>query len=181
MPRIVFCTPEGEAKAQEVIQQLKDAGFSSKDISLILPDPTGNMFLAYEFNHKSEQGTAAGATTGAVAGGVLGWLAGIGTLALPGIGPLVMAGPVMAALAGVAAGGTVGGLSGALIGLGFKEDDVHRYVGRIKEGRVMISVHTDDAAEAEKARAIFDAAGIEEGSCVEGAKNEIPAEDEKAA
>ena len=65
MPRIVFCTPEGEAKAQQVIEKLKDAGFSNKDISIILPDPTGNMFLAYEFNHKSQEGTTAGATTGA--------------------------------------------------------------------------------------------------------------------
>jgi hypothetical protein len=180
MPRVVFCTPEGEAKAQEVIQELKDAGFSSKDISLILPDPTGNKFLAHDFNHKSEEGTVAGASTGAIAGGVLGWLAGIGTLALPGIGPLVMAGPVMAALAGAAAGGTVGGLSGALIGLGFNEDDVNRYVGRIKEGRVMISVHTDDAQESEKARAVFEAAGVSEGSCVEGAKNEIETKEEAA-
>jgi len=181
MPRIVFCTPEGEAKAQQVIEKLKDAGFSNRDISVILPDPTGNMFLAYEFNHKSQEGTAAGATTGAVAGGILGWLAGVGTLALPGIGPLLMAGPIMAAMAGGAAGAAVGGLSGALIGLGFKEADVHRYVGRIKEGRVMISVHTDDMGEAEKARAIFDAAGIDEGSCVEGAPNEITSDKERAA
>jgi uncharacterized membrane protein len=181
MPRIIYCTPDGEAKAEQVINQLKDAGFSSKDISVILPDPTGNMFLAYEFNHKSKEGTATGATTGAVAGGILGWLAGVGTLALPGIGPLVMAGPIMAAMAGVAAGGAVGGLSGALIGLGLKEDDVNRYVGRIKEGRVMISVHTDDPEQEEKARAIFDAAGVEEGSCVEGAPNEIRSDAEKAA
>ena len=181
MPRIVFCTPEGETKAEQVIRQLKDAGFSSKEISLVLPDPTGNKFLAHEFNHKSEEGAVAGASTGAVAGGVLGWLAGLGTLAFPGLGALVMAGPIMASLAGVAVGGTVGGFSGALIGLGFSEDDVNRYVGRIKEGRVMISVHTDSAEEAEKARAIFDTAGISEGSCVEGAKNEIVAEQEKAA
>ena len=81
MPRIVFCTPEGEAKAQQVIEKLKDAGFSNKDISIILPDPTGNMFLAYEFNHKSQEGTTAGATTGAVAG-VLGSLFAFGAIKL---------------------------------------------------------------------------------------------------
>ena len=181
MPRIVFCTPEGEAKAEEVVNRLKDAGFSSKDISLILPDPTGKKFLAHEFDHKSEEVATAGAGTGAVAGGILGWMAGIGALALPGFGHLVMAGPIMAALAGVAAGGAVGGLSGALLGLGFSEDDVNRYVGRIKEGRVMISVHTDDAQEAEKARRIFDEFGVSEGSCVPGADNEIQDEVKRVA
>ena len=164
MQHVVFCTPEGEEKAQEVIHQLNLVGFTNKDISVIVPDASGKKFLAHEFSTKSEEGAAAGGGTGAIAGGILGWLAGIGALALPGIGHV--AGPVMAALAGVAAGGTVGGLSGALLGLGFKEDDVNRYVGRIEEGRIMISVHTENAAEAAKAKDVFETAGLSEGACV---------------
>lgn len=172
MQHVVFCTPEGEAKAEEVIHQLTQAGFESKDISVIVPDASGKKFLAHDLNHKSEEGAAAGAGTGAVAGGIVGWLAGVGALALPGIGHV--AGPIMAAVAGVAAGGTLGGLSGALLGLGFKEDDVNHYVGRIEEGRIMISVHTENAAEAAKAKDVFETAGLSEGSCVKNEDELLP-------
>src|SRR6266850_2097282 len=82
-------------------------------------------------------------------------LAGVGMLALPGIGPLLAAGPIVAALSGAAVGGTVGGLAGGLTGLGFSDDEVNRYLGRIKEGHALVAVHSDDPAELERARDLF--------------------------
>src|SRR5207237_10447964 len=84
--------------------------------------------------NKSAEGAAIGAGTGGMIGGVLGWLAGVGMLTLPGVGPLLAAGPIVAALSGAAVGGTVGGVAGGLTGLGFSDDEVNRYLGRIKEG-----------------------------------------------
>jgi hypothetical protein len=106
-------------------------------------------------DNKSAEGAAIGAGTGGVIGGVLGWLAGIGALALPGIGPLLAAGPIVAAISGAAVGGTVGGLAGGLTGLGFSDDEVNRYLGRIKEGHALVAVHSDDSSELERARDLF--------------------------
>ena len=108
------------------------------------------------------QGAATGVGTGALLGGGLGWLAGIGALAIPGVGPLIAAGPIMAALTGAAVGGTVGGVTGALIGLGIPEYEAKRYETKLKGGNCLISVHSEDSLETEKAKKIFEAAGAED-------------------
>ena len=102
------------------------------------------------------------AGTGALLGGGLGWLAGIGALASPGLGPLIAAGPIMAALTGAAVGGTVGGLSGALIGMGIPEYEAKHYEGKVKGGHALISVHSENSDETDRAKAIFEAAGVED-------------------
>ena len=53
----------------------------------------------------------------------------------------------MAALGGAALGATVGGLTGALIGMGIPELEAKRYEGKIGDGNILISVHTDDSEE----------------------------------
>jgi hypothetical protein len=108
------------------------------------------------------EGAAAGAGTGGVLGGTLGWLAGIGALAIPGLGPFVAAGPIMAALGGAAVGATVGGLTGTLIGMGIPEFEAKRYEGKLKTGACLISVHTEDSDERERAKEIFERAGAED-------------------
>lgn len=95
-------------------------------------------------------------------GGILGWLAGIGTLAIPGIGPLIAAGPIMAALSGAAVGGTLGGITGALVGLGIPEYEAKQYEGKLKQGAALISVHSEDADQTERAKQLMQAAGGED-------------------
>jgi len=90
--------------------------------------------------------------------GVFGWLVGIGTVAIPGVGPLIAAGPILAALSGAAAGGAVGGLAGGLVGLGIPEYEAKQYEGKVKNGNILISVHTEDSKERSIAKKIFDAA-----------------------
>ena len=101
----------------------------------------------------------AGAGTGGVLGGVLGWLAGIGSLAIPGVGPFVAAGPIMAALGGAAVGATVGGLAGTLVGLGIPEYEAKQYEGKLREGNILISVHSESGKETDRAKKIFETAG----------------------
>ena len=92
----------------------------------------------------------------------MGWLVGIGALAIPGVGPFIAAGPIMAALGGAAVGGAVGGIAGALVGLGIPEFEAKRYKGKIKNGNILISVHTEDSDEAKHAKEIFQRAGAED-------------------
>ena len=62
----------------------------------------------------------------------------------------------MAALGGVAAGGAVGGLAGALVGFGIPEYEAKQYEGKVKNGNIMISVHTEDSRQRKIAKEIFD-------------------------
>jgi hypothetical protein len=111
MDKAVFAIAKTEEQAINIASQLKSAGFSENDISVLFPDKMGSRDFAHEQHTKAPEGAAAGAGTGAVLGGALGWLVGIGSLAIPGIGPFIAAGPIMAALAGAGIGATAGGVS----------------------------------------------------------------------
>ena len=60
------------------------------------------------------------------------------------------------------AGGAVGGMAGALIGLGIPEYEAKRYEGAVKNGNILISVHTDDSKERDAAKKIFERAHAED-------------------
>jgi hypothetical protein len=92
----------------------------------------------------------------------LGLLAGIGALAIPGIGPFIAAGPIVAALAGAGVGGAVGGITGALIGMGIPEYEAKRYEGRIKEGGILLSVHSDNSEWTKRAKEILERTGAQD-------------------
>jgi hypothetical protein len=162
MATAIFCTAKDQFQATDIVNRLKAAGFGSRDISVLMPDKTGTKDFAIDNETKAPEGAAAGAGTGAILGGGLGWLAGIGALAIPGVGPLIAAGPIMAALTGAAIGGTVGGVSGALIGLGIPEYEAKQYEGKLKGGRVLISVHSEDSECTERAKQIFEDAAAED-------------------
>ena len=158
MAKAVFCIAKSEEQATNIVNQLKEAGFSNDDVSVLLPDRAGSRDFAHEHHTKAPEGAATGAIAGGVMAGVLGWLVGIGTLAIPGVGPLIAAGPILAALSGVAAGGAVGGLAGGLVGLGIPEYEAKQYEGKVKNGNILISVHTEDSKERSIAKKIFDSA-----------------------
>jgi Protein of unknown function (DUF3341) len=162
MAQAVFGLAKSEAQAISMVERLKAAGFSPNDISVLFPDKSGTKDFAYEQHTKAPEGAAAGAGTGGILGGALGWLIGIGALAIPGLGPFIAAGPIMAALSGAAAGAALGGLTGALIGMGIPEYEAKRYEGKVREGNILISVHTDDRDERARARRILEEAGAED-------------------
>ena len=158
----VFCMAKSLDHAETIVAELKVSGFSNDDISALFPDTAGTRDFAHEHNTKAPEGAAVGASAGGVLGGALGWLAGIGALAIPGVGPFIAAGPILAALGGAAVGATVGGVSGALVGLGMPELEAKRYEGKIREGNILISVHTEDADERSRAKDIFKRAGADD-------------------
>ena len=168
MAKSVFCIAKTEAQVIAIVDQLKAAGFSHDDISVLFPDKTGTKDFAHEQHTKAPEGAVTG--TGGVLGGALGWLVGIGALAIPGVGPFIAAGPILAALSGAAAGAALGGVTGALIGMGIPEYEAKRYEGKIKEGNLLISVHTEDSTERARAKAIFEQAGAEDISYTEEAR-----------
>jgi hypothetical protein len=160
--KAVFGLVQNEIQASDIVEDLRAVGFSNTDISVLFPDKTGTRDFAHEKHTKAPEGASAGAGAGVAIGGALGWITGIGALAIPGAGPFIAAGPIMAALSGAAVGGVIGGIAGALIGMGIPEYEAKRYEGRIKGGNILISVHTEDSDQADKARSIFETAGAED-------------------
>ena len=158
----VFCITTSRNQAEQIVERLKSANFSNNDISVLFPDKQTNRDFAHEKNTKAPEGAVTGAGTGGALGGALGWLAGIGALAIPGVGPFIAAGPIMAALSGAAIGAAAGGVAGALIGMGIPELEAKRYEGKIKEGNILISVHTENSDEISRAKEIFKAAGAQD-------------------
>src|ERR1700734_1341771 len=151
-----------QADVEYAVDLLRAEGFRNTDISVLFPENQGTKDFAVEKNTKAPEATAAGATTGAVVGGALGWLAGIGALAIPGVGPLIAAGPIVAALTGVGVGGAIGGITGALIGMGIPEYEAKRYEGRIKDGGILLSVHSDDSEWTKRAKEILERTGAQD-------------------
>ena len=73
----------------------------------------------------------------------------------------------MAALGGAAVGSAAGGVIGALVGMGIPEFEAKRYDTKIREGNILISVHTEDGDQRDVAKEIFkrnDADDISTGS-----------------
>jgi Heat induced stress protein YflT domain len=158
----VFGIYPNRVSVEEAVENLRNSGFRSTDISVLFQDNQGTKDFAHEKNTKAPEGTTTGVVSGGIAGGVLGWLTGIGALAIPGLGPLVAAGPILAALAGAGALGTVGGIIGALVGLGIPEYEAKRYEGRIREGGVLLSVHCDSGDWVKRAREVMEHTGAQE-------------------
>jgi hypothetical protein len=158
----VFGIYPNRTSAENAVDALKAASFRNTDISVLLPEGPGTKDFAHEKNTKAPEGATTGAGTGAVLGGGLGWLLGIGALAIPGLGPFIAAGPIMAALAGAGVGGAVGGLTGALIGMGIPEYEAKRYEGRVKDGGILLSVHSDDSEWTKKAKEILERTGAQD-------------------
>ena len=157
--KAVFGIATSEPQAARIATALETSGFSPNDISVLFPDRGATRDFAHEKNTKAPEGAAAGAGTGGILGGGLGWLVGIGSLAIPGLGPFIAAGPIMAALGGAAIGAAVGGFTGALVGMGIPELEAKQYEAKLREGNILISVHTEDSDERERAKSVLEREG----------------------
>ena len=78
--------------------------------------------------------------------GALGILTGLGAFTVPGVGPVVAAGPILAGLAD----------------LGLGEYDEHRYLGRVKDGEILLSVHCENPARVKRAKQVLNSSGADD-------------------
>jgi hypothetical protein len=168
----VFGIYRNRTSVESAVDALKAAEFRNSDISVLFPENVGTKDFAHEKSTKAPEGATTGAGTGAVLGGGLGWLVGIGALAIPGLGPFIAAGPIVAALAGAGAGGAIGGLTGALVGMGIPEYEAKRYEGRVKDGGILLSVHSDDSHWTKRAKEILERTGAQDVSSTGEAASE---------
>lgn len=110
------------------------------------------------------EGVAIGGSIGTAVGATLAAIAAVGTsLVIPGLN-LVIAGPLMAALAGGGAGALTGGLVGGLVGLGIPEQDAEVYNQALRTGGVVMSV-TVIHADASRVQSLMIEHGGEQVTC----------------
>ncbi|MDZ8135688.1 MAG: general stress protein [Nostoc sp. DedQUE04] len=157
--------------AEAAITELRDAGFSLNQVSIIAKDTDGHGIGGVDVDrnvgtgNKADDGAKTGAATGGVLGGLTGLLVGLGTLAIPGIGPVIAGGAVATALATTLAGGAIGAAAGsivgALVGLGIPEDRARVYGDRFQRGDYLVILDGTEA-EIHQAEAILKHRGIEE-------------------
>jgi len=158
MENTIYCLATTEPQADEILTHLRNLGFSSSEISILLKsNDTRNISV--------KEDAVRGAKAGGIAGGVLGALAGLTILTVPVLGPLAVAGPIISALGGAAAGGVVGGLaggSGALARIGVPEHQSERLTRRLEEGAILIAVHSSDPVRRDRALRVFKSSGADE-------------------
>ena len=59
-------------------------------------------------------------------------------------------------------GGAIGGITGALVGKGIPEYEAKRYEGRIREGGILLSVHSDSSEWTKRAKIILEQTGAQD-------------------
>src|ERR671929_1746463 len=152
---------DGPNHAEMALNELRNAGFSPDQVSVVAKDTRESRDLVESSGMEGAEtsGATAGAFLGGITGGILGWLVGIGTLAIPGIGPIVAAGALATTLGGAAIGAVAGGLIGALVDLGIPEEEARGYEEHVRKGRILLTVNADSDAQARRAHQLFDRHG----------------------
>ena len=141
--------------AERAFQAVEDRGYTKDDINLVMNKDTRKRYfdeeheeVHTELGSKAMEGAGTGSAIGGTVGAIAGVIAALGTnLIIPGLG-LVVAGPIAAGLAGAGAGGITGGLIGALVGSGIKEEHAKVYEKSVNEGRIVLSVKTNNVEDA---------------------------------
>jgi hypothetical protein len=151
------------SKAEEAVHALDRGGFPIEHVSIL----SQNLESEKEVHGYITAGDVAksGAGAGAWVGGLFGILIGAAFVWVPGFGPLLVAGPLAAALLGgvegVVAGAAGGGLLGALIGWGASKEHILKYEEHLKGGKYLVVAH-GSAEDVAKAHNILKDTGADE-------------------
>ena len=150
---LAVATYDTHVEAEDGVKALQRSGFDMKRISIIGKDYSTEEQVVGFFN-AGDRAKFFG-KYGALWGGLFGILFGAAFLFVPVVGPVVVFGPLAAALVGAVEGAVfVGGFSalvGALTAIGVPKDSVLRYETAIKANKFLLIVHGDEK-DIERAR-----------------------------
>jgi hypothetical protein len=160
-PKLVTGLFKNRIAAEAAVDAIMKRGYSRDDISVLMSDATRNKEFAVQTRTHAADGAGIGGAVGGAVGAVLAAIAAVGsTLILPGIN-LVIAGPIVAALAGAGAGGAAGGVIGALIGAGIPEYRAKVYEAGLRGGGILLGVEAKTDEEVDKLEELLDSIGAE--------------------
>jgi hypothetical protein len=147
---------ESHSQAEGALQKLSAASFDIKNVSIIGKGYHTEEHVVGYYTTGDRMKHWGG--MGAFWGGLWGLLVGAGLFLIPGVGPVLVAGPILAALVGgLESAVVVGGLSAlgaALVGMGIPKDQSIKYEADVKADKYLLVVH-GTAEEVERGRAIL--------------------------
>lgn len=139
----VVATYESHTQAEDAVKKLQKAGFDMKQLSIVGRDYHSDEHVVGYYN--SGDRMKYWGKLGAFWGGIWGILFGAAFFWVPGVGPLVVAGPLTAAiLGGLENAAIVGGLSAlgaGLYGIGIPKDSIVKYETALKAGKFLLIAH----------------------------------------
>ena len=139
----VVATYDSHAKAEAAVKELQAAGFDMKQLSIVGRDFHTDEHVVGYYNAGDRM--KYWGKYGAFWGGLWGVLFGAGFFWIPGVGPLLVAGPLAAAivatLEGAAVGAGLSALGAALFSIGIPKDSVLNYETELKAGRFLLIAH----------------------------------------
>jgi len=143
-------------EAEEAVKQLQRGGIDMHALSIVGKDTHTDEHAVGYYNTGDR--VKYWGKTGAFWGGLWGVLFGSAFFVIPGIGPMLVAGPLVAAIvAGLEGAAVVGGLSAVgagLVSIGIPKDSVVQYELALKTDQYLLVVR-DTASEVAKARDII--------------------------
>jgi hypothetical protein len=149
------------AAAEAAVDALMKRGYTRDEISVLMSDSTKTKEFAVETRSHAADGAGIGGAVGGTIGAVLAAIVAVGTsIAIPGLG-LVVAGPIVAALAGAGAGAATGGIVGALIGAGIPEHRARVYDAGIRSGGILLGVEARSDTDADNLQKFLEDLGAE--------------------
>jgi len=155
-PDAVVAIYNTHQEAETAVKELQRGGFDMKKLSVVGKDPhTDEQVVGY---YNAGDRMKYWGKMGAFWGGLWGLLFGAAFFWVPGIGPLLVAGPLSAAIVGGLEGAVVvGGLSAlgaGLYSIGIPKDSIVRYETEVKTGKFLLMAH-GTAGEVAKAKEIL--------------------------
>lgn len=146
--------------ATDAIGRLREEGFEDGELSILGQAPE-EVETAPEHETGEPLGgqiakqTAAGSAVGGGVGAVLGAAGGLLVAAIPGVGLVAGVGALIGAVAGAGAGSTVGAIVEGESALR-TDASWHQTFEGVKEGAVIVGVHTDDPERIRRAGEIME-------------------------
>lgn len=141
-------------EAENALAKLEHAGYTDKEMTMLITDDTRAKHFGIKENTKAEEGTADGAIIGGLAGAIGMSLISAGSLAIPGLN-LIVSGTIIGGLVGLGAGAVTGGLVGALIGAGIPEHEAKLYENALKKGAFLLAIETRDSDSTKQVKEIL--------------------------
>jgi hypothetical protein len=152
----VIAIYETNDQAEQAVKELHRTGFDMKKLSIVGKGyETENRVIGY---YNAGDRMKHWGKFGALWGSIWGLLVGAAFLIIPGIGPVLIAGPLVAAIVGAAEGavvvGGLGVIGAGLYSLGIPKDSVIRYESALKANKFLLSAH-GTPSEVARAREII--------------------------
>jgi hypothetical protein len=158
-------------QAEKAVKELQKAGFDMKKLSIIGKGyETEDHVIGY---YNAGDRMKHWGKYGAFWGGLWGLLFGAAFFIIPGVGPLLLAGPIVAALEGAVAVGGLSVIGAGLYSLGVPKNSVVQYESALKASKFIVAVH-GTGEEVKRARDILDTVGAGEVTIYSKSEAETP-------